>query len=442
MRIFRKELSDRQAISIQAVIFIALLIFASMILEGCTDSCEVENRYVYFEPVYTSVEEIRGAVAMTSEQEMNNPGKIYFKDGFVFINERGEGIHIINNTDPQSPQNVGFINIPGNFDLAAKGDFLYVDSYIDLVILNIADVNNITEVNRIENIFEGYNSYGFHMDSQLGVVTDWVEAEQLQITESECDQRAGFFDFVRLNNGVAFAEDAGLAPTVAPGANPGVGGSMARFTISGDHLYTVDESSLQSINISNLQSPLVGEKLVIGWGIETIFPYTDKLFIGAQNGMHIVDNSNPDSPSLLSTYSHVQSCDPVVVDGSYAYVTLRSGTECQGFTNQLDVVDISNPELPFLHKTYAMDNPHGLGVDGDALFICDGESGLKVYDKADVNTIDSNQLAHYEDIHAFDVIPLNNVLMLIGEDGLYQYDYSNLDKIRFLSKIDIQANDN
>ena len=35
------------------------------------------------------------------------------------------------------------------------------------------------------------------------------------------------------------------------------------------------------------------------------------------------------------------SCDPVVVQGDYAFVTLRGGTECQGFSNQLDIIDIS-----------------------------------------------------------------------------------------------------
>ena len=46
-------------------------------------------------------------------------------------------------------------------------------------------------------------------------------------------------------------------------------------------------------------------------------------------------------------------------------------------------------------------------------------------------------IAHYNDIHAVDVIPLNNVLMMIGEDGLYQFDYSNPANMKLLSKIEL-----
>ncbi|MEM1408399.1 MAG: hypothetical protein AAGG59_16570, partial [Bacteroidota bacterium] len=74
-------------------------------------------------------------------------------------------------------------------------------------------------------------------------------------------------------------------------------------------------------------------------------------------------------------------------------------------------------------------------------FICDGSSGLKVYNAADVSTIDQRQLAHYSEIQAFDIIPFNNVAMMIGADGLFQYDYSDLDNIQLLSHIQIANND-
>ncbi|HXH19799.1 MAG TPA: hypothetical protein VNJ07_12030, partial [Chitinophagales bacterium] len=153
----------------------------------------------------------------------------------------------------------------------------------------------------------------------------------------------------------------------------------------------------------------------------------------------IYDNSNPSSPVQLSVYSHVTSCDPVVVSGNYAYVTLRSGTPCQGFTNALEVINISNPYQPVLVKSYPMYNPHGLGIDQNVLFICDGDAGLKVYDAADINTIDQHLLKHYGTVQAYDVIPVSstNVLIMIGSDGLYQYNYNNPEDIQLLSEIPV-----
>lgn len=84
-----------------------------------------------------------------------------------------------------------------------------------------------------------------------------------------------------------------------------------------------------------------------------------------------------------------------------------------------------------------MFNPHGLGIDDDALFVCDGSAGLKIYDATDISKISQNLKFQYGDITALDVIPFNNVLMMISEDGLYQYDYSDLENITLLSDIKI-----
>ena len=88
----------------------------------------------------------------------------------------------------------------------------------------------------------------------------------------------------------------------------------------------------------------------------------------------------PSQPEQESEIEHVESCDPVIVSGEYAYITLRNGSKCQGFINELDIVDISNLNAPVLVKKFDMTNPHGLSKDGDLLFICDGKDGLKVFD--------------------------------------------------------------
>ena len=184
----------------------------------------------------------------------------------------------------------------------------------------------------------------------------------------------------------------------------------------------------------------------MGWGIETIFPYKDKLFVGSQSGMLIYDNADPAKPKQLSVFQHARVCDPVVVNDNTAYVTLRSGTGCGGFTNQLDVVDITNLANPTLLKSYPMRNPHGLGVDFPNLFICEGAYGLKSFNVSDPMQIDKNLQQYMEDLQAYDVIPMGGVsgqkmLLLIGKDGFYQFDYTNPRSLRLLSKIPISRPD-
>ena len=75
--------------------------------------------------------------------------------------------------------------------------------------------------------------------------------------------------------------------------------------------------------------------------IETLFTFKDRLFIGSNVGMLAYNISDPSSPQYLSSYSHLTSCDPVVANDDYAFVTLRAGTACGATnTNQMDVLDI------------------------------------------------------------------------------------------------------
>jgi hypothetical protein len=188
-------------------------------------------------------------------------------------------------------------------------------------------------------------------------------------------------------------------------------------------------------------SPEKKEAVNVGTYFETIFSSAQNLFMGARDGMYIYNVSDQAVPQRVGVYAHARTCDPVVVDGNYAFVTLHSGTTCDGYSNQLDVVDIQNLQAPQLVKTYPMTNPQGLGKDQNTLFICDGSDGLKVYDASDVNAISTKLLAHYKNIDAYDVIPVDGVLMMIGANGLYQYDYSDPTDIKLLSHLVVSHED-
>lgn len=447
METLEERLQKRIHVSLYALIFLTTLLGLSVLLEGCTDRCETTSEYIYYEPVYATVDEIRQGISVLPAQPINEVGKIYFKDGLLFVNEPGEGIHIINNQNPSSPIPLKFLKIPGNYDLAIKGYTLYADSYVDLVAFDVSDISNIAEVNRLEGIFTNYRVLGYSIDASCCVITDFEEKKHVTINESDCGAGIQPWGGVMFERGIAvqanmdasFSAKAAIAP--GTGSGPGVGGSLARFGLTDDHLYLLDGDHLQTVNVSAEREPVAKSRTTLTWDIETIFPYKQNLFIGSSSGMYIIDISTPESPIKVSTYEHIRSCDPVVVDDDYAYVTLRSGTACQGFTNQLEVIDIRNLKSPQLLKTYPMTNPHGLGIDDHMLFICDGADGLKTFDASDINTIDQNLIAHYKDIDAMDVIPFNNVLMMIGADGIFQFDYSDPKAMKLLSKIEVSNNE-
>lgn len=230
-------------------------------------------------------------------------------------------------------------------------------------------------------------------------------------------------------------EDSGGDPSIDP-AN-GAGGSMARFAITGNTLYIVSKQSLEVYDITDGGNPVKATTRNMGVGIETIFPYQQNLFIGANDGMYIYNNATPNNPVLMSKYTHVLSCDPVVVQGKYAYVTLRAGTNCRpgGSFSSLDVVDISDPTRPNQVSSQRLESPYGLGVSGNKLFVCEGDKGFRVMDISDPKKPIYKQF--YQDVPAYDVIVRNNHLIITGKKGLFQYSYNDSDSIKYLSQIPV-----
>ena len=98
------------------------------------------------QPVYMSYQELRGAVSYEAPRELEEVGRIYLYNDYFFLNQRNAGIHVFDNSDPSAPVNMGFVNIPGNTELAIRSNQLYADSYVDLVTLDISNPVSYTHL--------------------------------------------------------------------------------------------------------------------------------------------------------------------------------------------------------------------------------------------------------------------------------------------------------
>ena len=422
-------------------LLLGIVIMITISFVSCTDDCENTQTYVYLEPVYTAASDVRASFASLEPRSLEDPGNIYRKDHYLLVNKRGKGIHIIDNNDKTNPTPLSFLNLPGSFDVAVKGNIMYVDSFVDLVVLDISDPTNVREIRRVENVLQNLEIMGFYSSEETGFVTDFVEIETVEVYD--CDEspvvtpgRGGFWLEADQVSNFRALQNAPSNSSGSPGS--GLGGSFARFTIYSDFLYVVDSWSMHVFDIQDQLQPEEVNLINLGWGIETIFPYHNNLFIGSNTGMQIFDNSDPKNPQFVSDFTHALACDPVVVQDDIAYITLRTGNRCFGLTDQLDIVDVTSLENPTLIKSYPMDNPHGLAIDGDILFLCEGDYGFKVFDVSNRLDVDQNLLVHYSDIPAYDVIAIDSHLILVGEKGIYQYDYADPRNLKLLSVISTQ----
>ena len=393
------------------------LLFSSCLKDDC------RHTYKITVPVFTRLSSLRSAIRSEAPRAINSTGKLYVEGSSIYLNEPGRGIHVIDNTRPDHPVKTAFINIPGNADMYLKGNILYADMYCDFVAIDISNPLNILVKKFLTKTFPDKAVYSVSTNpDSIDVVTNWISRD----TTVSCSGN-GVVYFPGASNVNMFAS----ASTNSSKAT-GTAGSMARFAAVNDHMYTVSSSNLNVIDIRESSNPLFVRTKPIGWNIETIFPYNNRLYLGSSASMSVFDLQNPADPNQLSWSGHWCSHDPVVADDNYAYVTLHAANFCNSQVNQLEVYSL-NTTSPELVKTYPLVSPQGLSKDGSLLFICDGKDGLKVFDAADINNL--KIIKHFPGMETYDVIASNGIAYVVAKDGLYQFDYSNTSNIHLLSKM-------
>jgi len=393
--------------------------FLSLIFIGalsCDKNDDADYEFVQVAtPQLMSKTAFRSSVNVITPKTIEEPGKIYVYQDYIFVSDVDSGIHIIDNSDPKSPKAIKFIQIPGNEDISVKDNFLYADSATDLVVFDISDINNVSIIERLEDVFNVYN-YDIPLEAETVDYGKFDFDEDIIVGWTLTTERRK-----KVDNTIDIALDDGVVLNAGAESTTGTGGSLARFQIVDNYLYTVGNYEMAIFNIQNLAEPVLSNTQYAGWNIETMFQAEGYLYLGSTNGMYIYNLVNPSSPEFVSDFTHWEGCDPVVVDGDYAYLTLRGGNLCGQLESVLEVIDISDKTNPTLAARYELENPYGLGIKDNMLYVCDGTAGLKLFERetsADLKLVNS-----LKDIQAKDVIPLEKSLIMIGGNTLYQYEY-------------------
>jgi hypothetical protein len=411
----------------------------------CTTSCAdkiTEEQNMNF-PVYLDYETLRSSVRQAETRALTHPGKIYFKDNYILVVEYRKGVHMIDVSNPSLPQNKTFIEIPGCTDIAVKEHSLYVDSYVDLVVIDLSNPANPRETKRLKDVLpytlplpENTDLPYAEVDEKKGIVTGWeVKRKKRELEQRYYPPYPIYAEKYSLLSSSAYSAESSNAGV----ASFGKSGSMARFGLYDNYLYVADDYQLYLFNVSDADNPSHSGKYGLYGTVETMFIYDAHLFFGTPTGMMVYNLQVPSTPQYVNGFWHVTSCDPVVIQDGYAYITLRGGTACNNSTtNRLDIVECSEDYNEYkLINSYDLTEPYGLGIDNNILFICDGKAGLKVYDATDKQAVDKHLLASFPTIQTYDVIPVDGYLFMIGNDGFYLYDYSDIRNIRQIGHIPV-----
>ena len=119
-------------------------------------------------------------IAIEAVRSTTQPGKIYAWGQYIFQNELYEGIHIIDNSQPDQPHKIAFVNIPFNTEFAVRGSYIYANNISDLIVIDIQDPQHPVVLNRIKDAFPVIlqnhpPAHGYFVcpDPSKGIVVNW-----------------------------------------------------------------------------------------------------------------------------------------------------------------------------------------------------------------------------------------------------------------------------
>ncbi len=223
-----------------------------------------------------------------------------------------------------------------------------------------------------------------------------------------------------------------------------INGSYSKIMIINNYLYAINESTMVTYDVTNPEIPVEIDKQEVGFMIENIFHQNGVLFIGSQSALHIFEIDDKGIPRRKNETRYfrddnVTSCDPVIVRGDYAYVTLSTLIDgnCGRFTNvnELRIYDISDFNNPVRVRILPLEHPKGLSIDGDILFVCEAKKGVKVIDVS--SPFAPVVLSSIEEFESYDVIAKNGLLMVVCPHEIRQYNYEDMNNISLVSVLNL-----
>ncbi len=167
-------------------LFLIVILSLGMALSGCDPVEDQPTSEAFgYKPVYGSAESV--AITITSPIPVNEPGKIYEYDKYLFINEVNKGIHVFDNSNPVTPEPVAFIRILGNTEMAIRNNVLYANHLGSIVAVDLLDLTSVQEVGRLPlqtsngGTLPPKGYYFECIDPQKGIVLNWVMVERVNM---------------------------------------------------------------------------------------------------------------------------------------------------------------------------------------------------------------------------------------------------------------------
>jgi len=407
-----------------------ILIGSCFVSMGCYyEGCDSDES-TCVKPVTLTWDELRADIEPRygNQETLTSPGKTYALGSYLFIIDKFRGVHIIDQTDNQNPIRIVFIPIQGISSLSIEGNYLYANSFTDLVVIDYQKILDgtfdETDAYRQENIFSPPSYEDFFPDD-YAVKGEEEDYEGFIVQDSSSPENGfiiGYYDTDGDTVLYGEYEDANVSYTRT-------GNPVVDFTLQNNYLITAQSNQVNLYSLSDPTQPALEQTYTSedDLQLETISTYkADMLIIGTNQGTFFKDHSVPGELDDVDFSELITSCDAIITQGNYMYVTIRSGQACSSINNssnanKLLVYNTLQASQPVLEKSISINEPYGLDINGDQLFICN-DQGLLEFDittpSSPVQTGDYSQPCN-------NIIATEDPMILTDDTGIRMIEYAN-----------------
>jgi hypothetical protein len=363
------------------------------------------NLYIADDTAGLQVLDITTPATPTYAGSYATPGKargVAVAGNHAFVADRDGGVIVIDITDPASPTLAGSVATPGlALDIALSGDRAYVTNYEDgLQVIDISSPaspsivgSHDTPGNAIRLAIDG--DYVYVGDGGSGLqVFDVVNPSSPVLigtydTAGNAETPAVAGDYLYVADGSAgvlvFDVSDPAAPVVvdaydSPGSAIGVTlrgeyafladrtgglrvlGACQRFgpmvvaerptpqetvnvSVAGNHAYLwMDDGHLGVFDVTEPTAPVLSDTIDLSgnytWGLALAGNYA---YAGGQSRIHVIDITNPASPTLAAHASTVADIEGLAVDGDFLFLAIDADPDSIA---GVEIFDITNPLAP------------------------------------------------------------------------------------------------
>ncbi len=271
--------------------------------------------------------------------ELQDVQNIFVRGGYAYVADGGDGIKIIDISDPANLVQVSAFQTSNARDITVRGDYAYVaDGSKGLKILDIYDPWKPIQIGSCKTsdaqsiVLKG--DYAFVADGRKGL-------KVIDISRSKHPARVGYYD--------TFDAQA--------------------IALKGNYIFIADaDEGLKIIDISRPQHPSqVG--IFDTFNARDLALYEDYILIAdGDKGLKVIDVADPERPILVASY-YTYHAEGVDVSGNFAYVA--DGEE------GVKVIDISDPAHPSQFDALETGKAVGISVRGHYAYVADS-TGFKV----------------------------------------------------------------